>query len=390
MTVSPNSLQMPPPLPVALGKPPEAQPTFQGALRGIWLFTWRPQLAWRRLPIHLLGLLVLPALVYLTVPSAARWSARREPLIAPRAQVNEFSRRAARAGHELTSEQRGDLLQIFSEETARLDTPSSDTLSGEAAAARRRQEIKAAYDRIQHRAQDGLDDAQFAQFKTFAGHASLLAQQKVRPTWGRTEPFYHWLVDLYFFVTLPLQCVRACGGLIRDELQADTLGFLLTRPLSRARLLVLKYIAQTTWLQATLLLETLLLFAVAGFRQLPGVASLLPLFLGAQLLAVPAWSALGVFLGQLTKRYMPLALIYGLIVEMGIGRIPTNINTLSLMRHLKTLLAHDSGLQSIYEWPAQGVPLAIGSLLFAAALFLTVAALLFTFKEYHHTAEMQK
>jgi hypothetical protein len=107
-------------------------------------------------------------------------------------------------------------------------------------------------------------------------------------------------------------------------------------------------------------------------------------------LAVPAWSALGVFLGQLTKRYMPLALIYGLIVEMGIGRIPTNINTLSLMRHLKTLLAHDSGLQSIYEWPAQGVPLAIGALLFAAALFLTVAALLFTFKEYHHTAEMQK
>jgi hypothetical protein len=87
---------------------------------------------------------------------------------------------------------------------------------------------------------------------------------------------------------------------------------------------------------------------------------------------------------------MALALLYGLIVEMGIGRIPTNINTLSLMRHLKTLLGHNAALEGIYHWPAIGVAGPSGALLLAAALFLGLAALMFTFKEYHHTTEMQK
>ena len=125
-------------------------------------------------------------------------------------------------------------------------------------------------------------------------------------------------------------------------------------------------------------------------RQMPALGSLLPLFLAAQILAVPAWSALGLFLGQVTKRYLAIALLYGLIVEMGIGRIPTNINTLSLVRHLKTLLTHNPALHTLYDWTATGVPLSVGALVFAAALFLTLAALLFTFREYHQTAEMQK
>ena len=87
---------------------------------------------------------------------------------------------------------------------------------------------------------------------------------------------------------------------------------------------------------------------------------------------------------------MALAIFYGMIVEMGIGRIPTNINTLSLMRHLKTLLAHNPALQQIYDWPTKAPLVPIGALLFASLLFLILAALLFTFKEYHHTAEMQK
>ena len=75
---------------------------------------------------------------------------------------------------------------------------------------------------------------------------------------------------------------------------------------------------------------------------------------------------------------------------MGIGRIPTNINTLSLVRHLKTLLAHNPALQKLYDWNGAGVLLSIGALVFAAGLFLTLGALLFTFREYHQTAEMQK
>jgi ABC-2 type transport system permease protein len=365
-------------------------PTFLGAIRGIWLFTWRPQATWRRLPLLLVGLLALPSLVYLTTPPQQARPKHDSPLGDPATPVNRFARQCERAGTTLSAEQRNQLLGIFTEEFARTDATPVNGQSADAAAARERAEIKACYARIHARAETVLDETQFNRFRNYEKLASAQGQQRVRPRWGRTEPFYHWLIDFYFFVILPLQCVRGSGGLIRDELQADTLGFLLTRPLSRARLLVLKYVSQTAWLQIILLVETLLLFLAGSLRQMPALGSLLPLFLAAQFLAVPAWSALGLFLGQVSKRYLAIALLYGLIVEMGIGRIPTNINTLSLVRHLKTLLAHNPALQTLYAWSGVRVPFSVGALLFAAGLFLALAALLFTFKEYHQNAEMQK
>jgi hypothetical protein len=386
----------PPPIPAAESPPsakPQAvatKPSLLLALRGLWLFTWRPQLAWRRLPGHLLTLFALPVLVYLTIPSQARWYARFSRLIDPAQEVNELGRRLARAGVPLRSKQSEQMLKVFGEQSSRLDVALAEVPSGEAGTARQRAELRTSYDEIHSRAQDVLDADQFVQFRTFEQRELSRAQAQIRPAWGRAEPFYHWLLDLYFFVLLPLQCVRAGGGLIRDELQADTLGFLLTRPLSRATLLLLKYATQTALLEIVLLLETLLVFAAGSLRQLPGLGPLLALLLAIQVLAVPAWCGLGIFLGQVTKRYLPLALLYGLIVEMGIGRIPTNINTLSLIRHLKGLLANNTGLAELYGWTSKGVAVSVGSLLLAAALFLTLAALLFTFREYHHTAEMQK
>ena len=88
--------------------------------------------------------------------------------------------------------------------------------------------------------------------------------------------------------------------------------------------MLIKFIAQTAWLQIWLAVQTLLVLASGVFRDVPHLATLAPLLLGSQVLAVTAWSALGLFLGQISKRYMALALLYGSIVEMGIGRIPTN------------------------------------------------------------------
>jgi len=337
-----------------------------------------------------LGLFALPAVIYLTTSAPGNWSQRHSFMSNPAMPVNELARRLARVDLRLKPEQRSQLEEIFADEFRRSEERDLGPGTPETVAERERSEVKACYDRIRARVQPVLNEDQMEQYRNFEKRNVLLTQQRVRPAWTRTEPFYRWLLDLYFFVILPLQCVRGSGGLIRDELQSDTLGFLLTRPLSRARLLVLKYLAQTAWLQIAMLVETLLIFLVGYLRQIPNLGTLLPLFLAAQFLAVFAWSALGVFLGLLAKRYMALALLYGLIVEMGIGRIPTNINTLSLVRHLKTLLSHNAVLQGIYEWPSQNLALSLGALVFGAVLFATLAAVLFTFREYHHTAEMQK
>jgi hypothetical protein len=387
----PSPSPAPPPLPPPRSKPRVA-PTFFKAWRGIWLFTWRTQLTWRRAPLALITMLVLPFLIWATVRSPRKWNQRSLPLGEPGWQINGFVHRLARSQIAvLKPGQRTNLLEILNQEYDRAQEEARAASGPETSVADQKSMIESCHLRIARKARDVLDSAQLAEFQ--AADREWIANSENRvgePAWNRTAPFYHWLIDLYFFIILPLSCVRSCGGLIRDELQSDTLGFLVTRPLKRATLVALKYLAQVAWLEIVVLVEALLLFAAGASRAIPQLGSLLPLFLAAQFLAVPAWCALGLFLGQVTKRYLPMALIYGLIVELGIGDIPTNINTLSLMRHLKTLLSHDAALQSLYEWSGSGVLLPAGALMLGSVLFLSLAALLFTFREYHAAAEMQK
>lgn len=374
----------------------EPNPTFLGALRGLWLFTWRSRLTWRRTVAAILILLVLPLLIYLTTSSPESWTQRRPLLGSPVAQVKTLARRLKLAQIPLQPQQSRDLSMIFADEFTKAERAWRETKAPDSATSGQSAQVKACYERISKRLEEVLDDKQFAQWQPFKrqliseNNIGSNARGAVLPGWGRTSPFYHWLIDFYFFVILPLSCVGGCGALIREELQADTLGFLTTRPLTRATLMVVKYLSLAAWLQIILLLQAMLLFGAGSLRQIPALGTLLPLFLGVQCMAVLTWSALGAFLGLVTKRYMAVALLYGFIVEMGIGRIPTNINTLSMMRHLKSLLARNAALQEVYEWPMRGVPFSIAALGLGTVVFLSLAALLFTFREYHHNTEMQK
>ncbi len=374
---------------------PPSLPGFFAALRGVWLLTWRSQWNWRRLAGQAGALLVLPALVLLTTSSPAGWARRQLAFGDSNAQVLSLGHRLARKNLPLDFHQRTELKRILDSEYARAGNAFQEQPgeNPDSRSDRLKDQIDACGEKILTRAQPVLNARQMTEFRDFEqkNRPAILARLKQpAPSWGRTEPFYRWLVDFYFFIILPLTCVRGCGAVIRDELQADTLGFLITRPVSRARLLLTKYLSQTAWLEILLLLETLLLFAVGWARQIPALGVLLPLLLGVQFLAIPAWSALGVLLGQVTSRYMATALIYGAIVEWGIGRIPTNINALSLMRHIKTLLSQNGALQGIYDWQPGSTLLAISALVLAPILFFGVAALLFSLIEYHHAAEMQK
>ena len=238
----PTAIPTPPVLP---GLQAASNPTFLRALRGVWLLTWRSQLTWRRLPFRVLSLLVLPFLVYITISSPQAWSRRQSRLEVPGVQFNSLSQLLTQTGHPLTSEQRTAVLKIFYDEYASAEKEGRDTASEEPDAERESRQFKACYDRIADHVKPILDDRQFAEFQSFQQReVSIRQRQAKEPAWDWTTPFYHWLVDFYFFVILPLGCVRASGALIRDELQADTLGFLTTRPLSRARLLAAKYLSK--------------------------------------------------------------------------------------------------------------------------------------------------
>jgi ABC-type transport system involved in multi-copper enzyme maturation permease subunit len=256
--------------------PAHWEPSFLGALRGLWIFTWRSRLGLRKLPLLLLTLAAIPTLTFLTVD------------------------------------------------------PS---------------EVKT---------------------------------------------FVEWAVSFYLVLIVPLCTLAVFGPMIRDELQADTLGFLITRPLTRARLYLLKYLCHLAWVQAALSVHLLLLVLVGVIRQIPGIWSMALWLFATQFLAIIAYGALSGLLGLLHQRYMVLGLLYGFFVELGIGRIPTNINSLSIAHHVRTLLANEETIRDINDWVPDGTLKSVLIMFVATALFLAGGAALFTYREYHSSDEMQK
>ena len=202
--------------------------------------------------------------------------------------------------------------------------------------------------------------------------------------------FFLKVVHLYLLLVVPLFCLSNFGAMIRDELQEDTMAFLITRPVSRAKLFLLKYLALATWLQIIVLGNALAFWAVGVWLGIPGAASLIALLAAVQFLAVLAFGALASLIGLLTQKYLVAGIVYGFIVEFGIGEIPTNINVLSISRHLKTFLAWNADLARNYGWNAEGTWFSLMMMLVGTALFLLIGALLFTFKECQHAEETQK
>jgi len=341
------------------------------------------------LAIPLLTFFTLEPMTYLAGNADWREDARR--------QVGAFKAAAAQAHTPLPPGLGPKLRQIITEEQDAIPLaqpsvdPGNPMRPSDEAQAQRLEQARMCSERIQQRIRPLLDAKQFDLFQRFEARNLERATERIQRSQIQVlRPFYLWLVDFYLLLALPLYCLTTCGSMIRDEVQADTLSFLITRPLKRAGLFLVKYVCQILWLEAIVAVHAVLLYAAGFARQAPGSPSTMALFFGAQFLAVLAWGALSALLGLITRRYLLLGIAYGFVVEIGIGHIPTNINSLSLTRHLQGLLGHHPLLNQLYDWAPQNAWLSVGVLLLAMALFLCAGAAVFTFREFHQASEMQR
>lgn len=211
---------------------------------------------------------------------------------------------------------------------------------------------------------------------------ALLTFFVLRHDFDEKTALFYWLSTAHLLLAVPLYCLAVFGGLIRDDLQSNTLGFLTTRPLSRARFLLSRFLCQLAWVQVLGLIAGLLFLATGQIHGASGLPRFAPLFLVTQALALFVFAGLATFLGLLHRRYLVLGTLYGLFVEVGIGQIPTNINTLAMTRHLRTILGRNPELASLYTWPTDALPLALAVLLMTPVVFLALSAALFTLREY--------
>jgi hypothetical protein len=110
------------------------------------------------------------------------------------------------------------------------------------------------------------------------------------------------------------------------------------------------------------------------------LAEAFPAFLGTQMLVVAAFAAFGFLSAVLTSRYIIVGLVYGAIIEVGVGQIPTQLNRLSMTHQVQSML-HRYMVNGVETIPpvSDGVPAPVAGVLATTALLVAFAVIMLAF-----------
>lgn len=217
--------------------------------------------------------------------------------------------------------------------------------------------------------------------RLLAVHLLLPALALLTVKSGGTEPYLQIVLRLQLMIAMPLLCLINMAAPVRDEAEEGTLAYLSVRPLNRGVFFLILHGAHLSWLQLNFLLSGLLLLATGFWLGLPGMAGLILPFLAAQATGILAFSGLSALIGLLTRRYLIVGLLYGAIIEIGIGGIPTNINVLSVGHHVRVVVSSFAPAAELLQANLGHTALSIAVLLLVGAITAGAAALLYAIRE---------
>ncbi|HEY7588833.1 MAG TPA: ABC transporter permease [Thermoplasmata archaeon] len=166
--------------------------------------------------------------------------------------------------------------------------------------------------------------------------------------------FQTLMVPLFLQVVLIFVTLVNATAIIREEIEDNTLPYLLTRPVSKPAIAVSKYagylVAVLLLLVPPVILAYLVTEAYAG-TALGTDADVLGGFLLATVLGCMAYGALFYFLSVVLRKPLPVGLLIGFVWESIVGSIPGDVPKLSLIFYLRSVL---KGMVSV--GPLAGFP----------------------------------
>ncbi|MCW3095697.1 MAG: putative integral rane protein [Chthonomonadaceae bacterium] len=169
----------------------------------------------------------------------------------------------------------------------------------------------------------------------------IVIKWKMDPeTYEAANQYGRWVVVYVFGFVLTILSVIFSSGIVAQEVEQKTIVYLLTRPLPRWRILLMKFLAAILVTTAVCALATLSA-ALATF----GPAKLGASPLGHDILILPvgvtAYSAIFLLMGTLLNRPLILGLIFAFGWENLIGVLPGYGQYCSIMTYLRVLAPHE-------------------------------------------------
>lgn len=185
----------------------------------------------------------------------------------------------------------------------------------------------------------------------------------------------------YLAFLVPTLAFLLGAGAVREEMKAEAVDYVLTRPVGRAPFLLFKFVSHLACVQLGCLPPLAVLVAAGIHHHVPQALALVPWLLLGQVMIITAFSAFGFLSGVLTARFMVIGILYAGIVEFAVSKIPTQLNRIAMTRQLKMML------QPMLAWsdpalkPEQPVWMCIAVLLGLAVSMVAVGAAIFSQRE---------
>lgn len=172
-----------------------------------------------------------------------------------------------------------------------------------------------------------------------------------------------------------------------EELEGKTLTYLTTRPVSKSSIIVGKYAAYTSLVIFMVTLGIVFSFLVLNLSELRHLSLYRVLFrdVGVLALGLMCYTAFFTFIGTVFKKSIMFGLIFSFGWENVIQYFPGSTQKFTIVHYLKSLLPSVSrGRFSflLFRLEPSSTGTSIFMLFLIAAVFVILACVLFTYKEY--------
>jgi ABC-2 type transport system permease protein len=202
--------------------------------------------------------------------------------------------------------------------------------------------------------------------------------------------FQTLMVPLFLQIVLIFVTLVDATALIREEIDDNTLPFLLTRPVSKPTVAVSKYAGYVIAALVLLLPPVVAAYGVTEVYAGSGLgtdADVLGGFLAATALAAIAYGALFFFLSVVLRKPLTIGLLIGFVWESVVGSLPGSVPKLSLIYYLRSVLKGTIGVGPLSGFATDvSAPVAAAILLGFAVVMLVLAVFMFQNMEFRQKA----
>jgi ABC-type transport system involved in multi-copper enzyme maturation permease subunit len=191
----------------------------------------------------------------------------------------------------------------------------------------------------------------------------------------------------YFQLFIPLLCLFYGSSVLNDEIDNKTLIYLTTAPVSRASIIIGKYLAHIIISIIIIISGLLFSYALANTAHLMEVSYIkeFGIFAGVALLSIITYSSVFTMLGTLLKKSILVGLMFILGWESIVQFFPGVTQKLTVNHYIKSLLPIQlGGKENILSIQLQPSPVSesIIMLLLITVVLMALAIFIFYRKEY--------